>query len=28
MGKIPLFAPPEYPWESDPTTWSFLKLAE
>ena len=26
LGQIPLFAPPEYPWDSDPTTWSFLEL--
>jgi len=26
LGQIPLFAPPEYPWESDPTTWSSLEL--
>lgn len=26
LGQIPLFAPPEYPWDSDPTTWSSLEL--
>jgi len=26
LGQIPLFAPPEYPWDSDPTTWSSLVL--
>ena len=28
LGQIPLLAPPEYPWDSDPTTWSFLELAD
>jgi hypothetical protein len=27
LGRVPAFAPPEYPWESDPTTWSELELA-
>jgi hypothetical protein len=26
LGRVPLFAPPEYPWESDPTTWAELEL--
>lgn len=26
LGRVPLLAPPEYPWESDPTTWSSLEL--
>ncbi|MEO1993279.1 MAG: hypothetical protein ABGW78_15170 [Pirellulales bacterium] len=26
LGKIPCFAPPEFPWESDPTTWAELQL--
>ena len=26
LGRVPLLAPPEYPWESDPTTWSELEL--
>ena len=26
LGQIPLFAPPEYPWDSDPTTWSSIEL--
>lgn len=26
LGQIPLFSPPEYPWDSDPTTWSSLAL--
>lgn len=26
LGRIPCFAPPEYPWDSDPTTWSGLDL--
>ena len=25
-GPVPAFAPPEFPWESDPTTWSELEL--
>lgn len=27
LGRVPFFAPPEYPWESDPTTWAELELA-
>ena len=27
LGRIPYGAPPEYPWESDPTTWMELDLA-
>lgn len=26
LGRVPLFAPPEYPWESDPTTWAEIEL--
>jgi hypothetical protein len=26
LGRVPLFAPPEYPWDSDPTTWAELEL--
>jgi hypothetical protein len=26
LGRVPCFAPPEYPWESDPTTWAELEL--
>lgn len=26
LGRVPCFAPPEYPWESDPTTWAELQL--
>jgi len=26
LGRVPAFAPPEFPWESDPTTWSELEL--
>jgi hypothetical protein len=26
LGQIPCYAPPEYPWESDPTTWSEVML--
>jgi len=26
LGKLPGFAPPEFPWESDPTTWAELLL--
>ena len=26
LGKLPCFAPPEFPWESDPTTWAELLL--
>lgn len=26
LGRVPLCAPPEYPWDSDPTTWAELEL--
>jgi hypothetical protein len=26
LGQIPCYAPPEYPWESDPTIWAELDL--
>lgn len=26
LGQVPCFAPPEYPWDSDPTTWAELAL--
>jgi hypothetical protein len=26
LGSVPAFAPPEYPWDSDPTTWIELDL--
>jgi len=26
LGAVPLLAPPEFPWESDPTTWAELEL--
>ena len=26
LGRLPLFAPPEFPWDSDPTTWIELEL--
>jgi hypothetical protein len=26
LGRVPCFAPPEYPWDSDPTTWAELEL--
>ena len=26
LGRVPAFGPPEYPWESDPTTWAELEL--
>jgi hypothetical protein len=26
LGKIPAFGTPEFPWESDPTTWAELLL--
>ena len=26
LGRVPLFAPPEYPWDSDPTTWAEVVL--
>jgi len=26
LGHVPCYSPPEYPWESDPTTWAELEL--
>jgi hypothetical protein len=26
LGQVPCFAPPEFPWDSDPTTWAELAL--
>ena len=26
LGSVPCYDPPEYPWESDPTTWAELEL--
>ena len=26
LGRVPFCAPPEFPWESDPTTWAELEL--
>lgn len=26
LGKVPCFAPPEFPWDGDPTTWAELEL--
>jgi hypothetical protein len=26
LGRLPCFAPPEFPWDSDPTTWAELEL--
>jgi hypothetical protein len=26
LGRLPCYAPPEYPWDSDPTTWVELAL--
>jgi hypothetical protein len=26
LGRVPFFGPPEFPWESDPTTWAELEL--
>jgi len=26
LGRVPCFAPPEYPWDGDPTTWIELEL--
>jgi len=26
LGQVPCYAMPEYPWESDPTTWAELEL--
>jgi hypothetical protein len=28
LGRVPAFAPAEYPWDSDPTTWVELDLVE
>lgn len=28
LGQVPLFCPPEYPWDSDPTTWIELDLVD
>ena len=28
LGKVPCFAPPEFPWDGDPTTWAELELVE
>ena len=28
LGRVPCFAPPEYPWDSDPTTWAELTLTD
>jgi len=27
LGRVPAFAPPEYPWDGDPTTWAELELS-
>jgi len=26
LGRVPAFAPPEFPWDNDPTTWVELEL--
>lgn len=26
LGRLPCYAPPEYPWDNDPTTWAELSL--
>jgi hypothetical protein len=26
LGRVPCFAPPEFPWDGDPTTWAELQL--
>ena len=26
LGRVPCFAPPEFPWDGDPTTWAELEL--
>lgn len=26
LGRVPWYAPPEYPWDGDPTTWAELDL--
>jgi hypothetical protein len=28
LGRVPCLAPPEFPWEGDPTTWAELELAK
>lgn len=28
LGRVPSYAPPEFPWESDPTTWAELQLVK
>lgn len=28
LGRVPYAAPPEYPWDSDPTTWAELELVD
>jgi hypothetical protein len=28
LGRVPAFAPPEFPWDSDPTTWIELDLVQ
>jgi len=28
LGRVPCFAPPELPWDSDPTTWIELELVQ
>ena len=28
LGRIPFSSPPEFPWESDPTTWAELELVD
>ena len=28
LGRVPSFAPPEFPWDSDPTTWIELELVD
>ena len=27
LGRVPMYAPLEFPWDSDPTTWAELQLA-
>jgi hypothetical protein len=27
LSRVPFCAPPEFPWESDPTTWAELELS-
>jgi hypothetical protein len=26
LGRVPCYAPPEYPWDGDPTTWAEVTL--